>query len=67
MRSAGQVRLARLLSCPIPATPDEYFRRLEERRRLLTAMMAAWDATCVDVVVCDVYGLVAPPHWTAGV
>ena len=65
MRSAGQVRIARLVACPIPVTPHEYFQRLEDRRRLRAELMAAWDEAGIDVVLCPTYGLVATPHGTA--
>jgi fatty acid amide hydrolase len=64
MKSTGRVRLSRVLAVAYPSTPEEYFRRLDERRQLLAETMAAWDETEIDAVICPVYGLPAPLHGT---
>jgi fatty acid amide hydrolase len=64
MKSTGRVRLSRVLAVAYPSTPEEYFRRLDERRQLLAETMAAWDETEIDAVMCPVYRLPAPLHGT---
>lgn len=65
VRASGRARLARLLAVPMPPTPYDYFALLHERARLLTDLMAAWDAAGVDVVISPACGLPAPHHGTA--
>lgn len=65
VRASGRARLARLLAVPMPPTPYDYFELLHERARLLTDLMATWDAAGVDVVISPACGLPAPHHGTA--
>jgi fatty acid amide hydrolase len=66
LRTTGRVRMARLLATQIPATPDQYFERLDDRARFLFEVMAAWDSAGIDVVICPAFGLPAPHHGAMG-
>lgn len=62
MRLAGRGRIARVLTTPRPTRTGDYFEVLGERAAFRREVLAAWDRSGIDVLVCPAFGTPAFPH-----
>eukprot|EP01138_Halocafeteria_seosinensis_P011838 gb/GECG01012098.1/.p1 GENE.gb/GECG01012098.1/~~gb/GECG01012098.1/.p1 ORF type:complete len:345 (+),score=38.08 gb/GECG01012098.1/:1-1035(+) len=62
LNSRGEPRVARLLQSTGPLSTWEYWKRLQTRKLLLTALIRWWEDANLDALVCPATGLPALKH-----